>query len=300
MMTKVGFAIPCVYENFLINKILILLLKEHPEYFYENIQIDAIFGNFPYCIWDGGRKFNKYTHATLEEIEEIRNFYNDHNIPLRFIYTNTEITKDNLNDRFCNLVTELCENELNEIVINSSVLEEYIRINYPKYKIISSTTKCLNNIEKTINELNKNYYRVCLDYNLNYNLNFLKSLSNSQKEKVELLVNATCGINCLNRNKHYKLNSISALNYGKDYALDFCNLKGRHLYPCEPRLTGAIPIDDILTTYKDLGIMHFKLEGRSNTPLLHILNIIRFLIKPEYQLFVISIIYNKFEKESDL
>lgn len=299
MQEKLGFAIPGAYENFLINKELIILMQQSPEFFYEDVKIDAIFGNFPYCIWDGGRKFKFYTHATIEEIEAITNFYNSYNIPLRFIYTNTIIQEENLNDRFCNLVTAICENNLNEIVVNSKVLEDYLRVTYPKYKIISSTTKCLSNIESAINELNQDYYRVCIDYNLNYNLEFLKNLSIEQKEKTELLVNATCGVNCQNRSKHYKLNSIAALNYGKDYSLDFCNLQCKHLWPHDVHSTNTVLINDILTTYKNLGIRHFKLEGRSNTPLIHLLNCINYLVKPEYQFLVISIIYSKFEREKN-
>ena len=40
--------------------------------------------------------------------------------------------------------------KINEVLINSELLEDYIRKNYPKFKIISSTTKGLNQ-----NQLNK-------------------------------------------------------------------------------------------------------------------------------------------------
>jgi len=46
MKNKIGFAIPGMYENFLSNTILIKLMKQYPEAFYDNINIDAIFGNF--------------------------------------------------------------------------------------------------------------------------------------------------------------------------------------------------------------------------------------------------------------
>lgn len=299
---KIGLAIPCVYENFFINKYLILLMQHSPEYFYENIKIDAIFGNFPYCIWDGGRKAINYTYATIEEIKQICLFYNNYDIPIRFIYTNNQIQKEHLDNRFCNLVTSICENNLNEIVINSPILEEYIRKTYPSYKIISSTTKCLTDKTLVLNELNKeDYYRVCLDYNLNYDIDFLNNLNEQQKNKVELLANALCGINCTNRINHYKLNSLSALHYGKNYELDYCNLINRHhLYPCESQLSSMINIQQILTTYKNIGIKHFKLEGRLNTPIVHILNIIRYLVKPEYQLYIISEIYSKMERNNIL
>ena len=108
----------------------------------------------------------------------IKNFYNDkEKLPMRFIFTNSQLKEEHLSDRFCNLITEICENDLNEIVVNSPLLEDYIRTNYPKYKIISSTTKCLKNVDEANNELNNDYFRVCLDYNLNHNFKFLDSLT---------------------------------------------------------------------------------------------------------------------------
>jgi hypothetical protein len=38
--------IPGLYENYKINILFLELLKYHPEYFYDNINIKAIFGNF--------------------------------------------------------------------------------------------------------------------------------------------------------------------------------------------------------------------------------------------------------------
>jgi hypothetical protein len=71
MTNKIGFAIPGLYENFKINKIFIDFKKNYPECFYEDIKIDAVFGNFQFCIWDGGRIFDKYVHATIEQVKEI-------------------------------------------------------------------------------------------------------------------------------------------------------------------------------------------------------------------------------------
>ena len=296
-MQKIGFSLPGLYENFIINKLLILTFYEHPEYFNDNIQIDAVFGNFQWCIWDGGRYFDEYNQASLEDIQMIYNFFKQHKIPMRFIYTNTELKPDHLKDRFCNLVTAVCEDELNEIVINSPILEEYLRINYPKYNFISSTTKCLTNQDLVKKELDKDYLRVCLDYNFNHNFNFLNNLTNSQKEKVELLINVVCGPNCQNRIQHYKLNSLYNLNYGKTYQIDYCTLCAPHLLPYDTKVSNEITIDEI-KKYVDIGIVHFKLEGRRSEPLTHLISCVKYLIKPEYQFFVIGKIYYEFEKET--
>ena len=297
MTNKVGFAIPGLYENFKINKLFIEFQKENPECFYEDIKIDAVFGNFQFCIWDGGRIFDFYQHATIEQVQNIQHFFNDeNNIPIRFVYTNNQLKEKDLNNRFCNLVTEICENELNEIVINSPLLEDYLRNKFPKYKFISSTTKCLKKQDNAKEELNKeDYYKVCLDYNLNHNLNFLQTLNQEEKEKVEFLVNPICGANCKNRKKHYKLNSIFSLTYGKQYRLDNCAIPGHSVYPFDPNKRNELLIDDILNIYKPMGFYSYKIEGRTFNPLLHLENCIKYFIKPEYYLFAISTIYERFE-----
>ena len=286
MEKEIGFAIPGMYENFIINRILINLKRDYPYCFYDNIKFDAFFGNFQYCLWDGGRVFTKYQHATIEQIKEIQSFYNEkHHLPIRFIYTNNQLSEKDLTDKFCNLVTEYCENDLNEIVVNSPLLEDYLRNKYPKYKFISSTTKCLKNKTDATDELNLDYYKVCLDYNLNYNLDFLKSLSQEQKNKVEFLINPICGANCQNRQRHYKLNSIGALNFGKKFHLDYCNIAGSNLLPIDSKKRNQLSIDDIFTTYVPMGFYSYKLEGRTFAPATHLENCVKYLIKPEYQPF---------------
>lgn len=287
-----GYALNGMYSHYEINKILFKVKELHPECFYDDFYIDAVFGNFQFCIWDGGRIFPTYKHATLEDIEAIKKYYNtDLNIPIRFIYTNTKIEEKHLYDRFCNQVTEICEDEKNEIVVNSPYLEEYLRKTYPKYKFISSTTKCILDKEKTKNLLNnQDYYLICLDYNLNYNIEFLKTLSQLQKDKCEFLVNAICGAGCQNRKKHYDLNSIFSLSYGKKYSLSFCNITVENLYPLEKDTRNRLTYNMIKNIYVPLGFKHFKLEGRTFNNLSYICSCIDYMVKPEYQTFIIDYI----------
>ena len=125
-------------------------------------------------------------------------------IPVRFTFTNCLIEEKHLYDRFCNMVLELLQSKDNEVVIANDLLENYIRKNFPDYKIISSTTKCLTNVNDSLKEISKNYYQICLDYNLNHNMDFLKTIE--EKEKIEFLINAICPPGCPNRKLHYNLN----------------------------------------------------------------------------------------------
>lgn len=286
---SINFILPGMYEH---HKMLFNLLKlkqECPEYFLENLNISAIYGNFQFCIWDGGRIFSNYKHTTREEIKEIQFIYNNiFKVPIRFVFTNSELKEEHLHDRFCNMIMRECENDMNEIVVNSSLLENYIREKYPKYKIISSTTKCLSNPEEFKKEISNNkYYMVCLDYNLNKNLNLLNSLNNEEKIRCEFLVNAVCPSGCPSRKEHYRLNSLFSLSYGKNYKTKVCGIRESHLISNQKTLKNNLSQLECLE-YVKMGFNNFKLEGRTFNKNALAITIIQYIVKPEYQLYVLN------------
>lgn len=295
-----NYMIPGLYENYKMNICFLDFYKKNPTVFKDNINFRCVFGNFLYCSWDGGRIFPNYVnilHSNKEEIEKIQKIYNEtFQLPMRFVFTNKLIEEKDCYDRFNNLVLEICQNDMNEIVINSPILEDYIRKNYPQYKFISSTTKCITNREKAKEEIfNSNYIMTCLDYNLNKDYNFLNSLSQSEKDKVELLINPVCGPACPNRAQHYKLNSLYMLNYGKPYAMRSCIINGSCLLPIDNNV--IITPEEIENYYSPQGFSNFKIEGRTFPPLDLLLNLVKYTVKPEYSYFVISSVmraYNSF------
>jgi len=128
-------------------------------------------------------------------------------------------------------------------------------------------------------------------------LTFLESLTNEQKEKTEFLINPICGAQCQNRSKHYKLNSLYSLTYGKSYKLDFCNITISNLYPLDKYKRNELTPEDIYGKYKDMGFYSYKIEGRTFTYETHLGSIIKYLVKPEYQLFILTVGINILEKE---
>lgn len=283
-----NFILPGFYNHKEMYKKFLNFFYSHKQYFLDNCSIHAIYGNFPYTIWDGGRTFSSYSHATQEEIEELVAFYNKkYNIPIRLIFTNSRIEEKHLHDRFSNIVLELCHNDLNEIVVNSLLLENYIRNNFPKYKIISSTTKCLANPKDSKEELNKNYEMICFDYNLNKNQNFLNSLNLEEKEKSEILVNAICPPHCPSRKEHYNLNSYSYLNYGSHYKTRTCGIYKDNLYPDKEKEKNNLSQEECIE-YSKKGFNNFKLEGRTFSSKTLLLNLVKYMVKPEYQFHVLN------------
>lgn len=273
-----NFYLPDFYNKYNLNLTIIYLLQNHPEYFYENIKIGAIYGAFPAMIWNGGRL--NLTKEKCSNIEFYINTFNNLEIPLRFTLTNNLISKEHLSDKYCNLIMDIANNGYNEIIINSSILEEYLRKKYPNYKYILSTTKCERKISK-INNYCKKYDMVVLDFRDNNNWDLLSQLSSP--EKIEILVNATCDPNCKFRELHYSLiskqnlqNSLPQLQY-----LQSCpsqDITFNKMLSFDSTVTR-----DLIPNYLTLNIKNFKLEGR-NVPIQdNIQNYIYYLIKPEYQ-----------------
>lgn len=290
----INFSLPGLWEHFNLNQFLIEFIKNNPEAKKENININAVYGSFPYSIWDGGRIFyNNFRYASLERIVQIREYLANNNISLRLIFTNPVLNKEHFLDRFCNLVCITCEDEKNEIVINNNDLEDYLRNKYQKFSFISSTTKC-NTIENSVEEIEKDKYKfVCLDYNNNHKLDILNNLNQNEKNKIEFLCNAICPPGCPTRKEHYRLNGLFYLNYLKEYKIPECQIGYNTLHPNVINYKNNISPEEINDYYLN-GFSYFKLEGRTLEYEENLLNYARYLIKPEWQYyFILEGIKNK-------
>ena len=290
----IGFAIPGMYELSHLNFNLLYLLKYKNYYFYPNIKIDAVYGNPQFCIWDGGRVFQQYRHGSIEEISFIIDKYNnEYDIPIRYIFTNPLLKEEHYHDRFCNKIVEIGNNYHNEIVINDNNLMFYLKQIYHNYNFISSTTKCIQKKDLLLQELeNENFNLVCLDYNFNSNLDFLKTFTEKQKEKSELLVNAICPPGCHHRKEHYNLNGLSHLNYGKTYKMSYCGIQEYPLTNSVKNYKNNLSYDDITNFYEPLGFQHYKLEGRTWDELTLALTYCYYFIKDEFHDEAITYLLN--------
>lgn len=270
---------------------LLSLYKNNPSLFYDDIEFNSVFGNFPYFLWDGGRLTvgHKTQLAYLEDILITQYIYNNIlNISMRFVCTNPLIQSKDFSDRFCNLVLSICENNQNGIIINNDELEEYLRNKYPQYYFVSSTTKCLENDNEIIAELEKPYKYICLSYTKNYDMLFLNSLSNNLKNKIELLVNEKCYYKCPKRKQHYidisKSNYYYDSIYGENYDCIFINNPEKVIY------TNKISYNQ-LNNYTEIGINYFKLEGRQQPyDSIFITDLVNYCFKPEWQLMVSKVL----------
>jgi collagenase-like PrtC family protease len=288
-----NFVLPGVAEKFNVNKAIVLLKDMHPEFFYDDVNFRCFYGAFSFSVWNGGRVFGVCRRNFKEDIEMKRDFFNSRGIAIRLTMTNPLITEEHLSDTYCNLVMKMLDNGKNEVLVASPVLEKYIRENYPSFKICSSTTKCLTNLEAARKELNnKDYIQVCLDYNLNHNKTFLEGLTQEEKDQSEFLCNAICPPGCTARKEHYRINGVSTLNGNKNFTMPECTIDGSTCGQAALHYKNNITPQEIESYYEPLGFSNFKLEGRTLPDSELLLNYVRYLIKPEYYFTALDILFD--------
>ena len=167
---KINFYLPDFYFKHDLNIEFITIFKEHPEYFYDNVEIGSIYGSFPSAIWNGGRVMHGM--CLSEKINNIISNFNNLDMPLRFTFTNSLLEEKHIYDTYCNLIMEYANNGKNEVLTNSIILENYLRENYPNFKYIASTTQGLRDIDK-INKACDKYDLVVTDSRDNRDFNLL-------------------------------------------------------------------------------------------------------------------------------
>lgn len=289
-MDKAYFHLPGIFEFYDFYSHFLFLFFNDRGKFNDWAEIGSIFGAPRDSLWSGGR--NKISMDDTEN--SVRKLMFATGVSCRLTFTNSLLIEDHLLDAHCNETLKKFYHSNNGVIVCSDLLEEYIRKNYPLYKIISSTTKCIRDKKEVLAELEKDYETVVLDYNFNKDFNFLKSLPN--KEKCELLINAVCVPHCPRRKQHYELISKIALHQEQEQDFFQCDAS-RNLFYQAMQSPLFISKDDIQNVYIPMGFQHFKIEGRTTQidDLIEIL--LYYLVKPEYQIEIRERLYY-FEREA--
>lgn len=270
----------CYFRLF--NQVIMNLMKDYPDKFRDGYRIGSVYGTFPGAIWNGGRAVFGLTGKN--DIISTLKLYNDRNIPVRFTWTNSLIEEKHTYDTYCNLIMKLADNGLNQVLVNTPVLEEYIRREYPNYKLISSTTKRITGMDDLKKELEKDYYLVVLDYDLNHNEEVLKEIE-PYADKVEILVDEVCYPGCTQRAQHYRQQSQMQLEFDVNTGFPCPNhTQQRAFKECMDR-PSFISKDEI-QDYIDRGFVNFKLVGRG-LPMEYVKDsVIYYMVKDEEQDFI--------------
>lgn len=287
----IWFHIPDFANHLRLNTLIVNSISDAPEMFYDGLKIASVYGNFGGTLWNGGRYLGG--GIELNNAKKVLEIFNSRKVPLRFTFTNPLIEKKHLGDSFCNQILRLASNGINEVIVMSPVLEEYIRENYPNYPITSSTCKQIRNMDDVNAELAKDYKYVVLDYNFNNKFDLLEQIEEKNRSRCEILVNACCIPNCPRRGEHYRTigqDQINESEHKKNYLskkpyerIPFqCEYMNNTIYDITSYQTYVSP-QDIFEKYLPMGFNNFKIEGRTVSDVTLLETYIHYMVKPEYR-----------------
>lgn len=267
----------------LLNHVLINTMRNYPDKFRDGYKIGSVYGTIPGAIWNGGRAV--FGISTKADIEKVITSYNQKGIPARFTWTNSLLTEDHLRDTYCNMIMKIADNGLNQVLVNRPVLEEYIRREYPRYPIISSTTKRIVDISQLKEEIEKDYFLVVLDYDMNRNEEVISQLE-PVAGKVEILVNEICYPGCKKREEHYRDESRSQLEFDNRTTFRCPNhsQEKRTFEECMKR--PAFMTNEEIERYIERGFCNFKIVGRGLPQQFVLDSYLYFLVKDSERDFI--------------
>lgn len=278
----VKWHLPGFCVNFYLNQIVINLMKEYPKSFRDNYVPGSVYGTFPGAIWNGGRAV--FGISAKGDMEKIIKTYERFNVPVRFTWTNPLIDEEKVHDTYCNLIMRLANSGKNEVLVNSPVLEDYLRTNYSNFGFISSTTKRITDLDELKNEFEKDYKLVVLDYDLNKNEDVLKALE-PYADRVEILVDEICFPGCEKRKKHYEDEARAQIEFERGTGFPCPNrTKAPSFSECMKR--PSFISNEEIGKYIERGFCNFKLVGRGLPQEMVVESYLYFLVKDEEREFI--------------
>ena len=287
---KAFYHLPGLFEFYDLYRAFLPLYRDHREYFYDWCEIGSIYGAPQDSLWGGGRV--GFGDASPRDVVSLMEEYG---ISARLTFSNSLLTQEHLSDKRCNSLCELFAkgSTPNGIIICSDILIDYIKKNYPSFYLVSSTTKVITDFELFKNELDREEFRfVVPDFRLNKEIDKLRSLTDTQKQKVEFLCNECCSFDCSARKKCYE--NVSRKSLGEDVEDHRCispdAAKG-YRFSEAMKNPGFIGISDITDIYLPMGFDNFKIEGRSLGSAVILEFLLYYMTRPEHQLKVREEIY---------
>lgn len=279
---KLLFSIPDFFGQFQLNMMLITMMKEHPEYFMDDVVIDSVYGSFPGCIWNSGRAY--MGQADYENITGTVGNFNQQGVSVRFTFTNSLVKAEHVGDYYCNAILKACaklvpDGPKNGVNVNANVLARHIKEKYPDYYLMWSTTKVMDSIGY-VNELSKDRITV-LNYNFNNKDEAIDALL--YPKNIEVLVNEACIDDCPNRQEHYAaINNLQLIQPSTPFRCPH-GAECYYYYETVPTRHHHITPEMCREYYLPRGINKFKIAGRHDSSINLIENYVIYLCKPEWK-----------------
>ena len=260
-------------------KFLLEQKEKYPFAFYENREIVEMYDAFPGAIWNGRTILAGRVFLGIQEINDVRQQIENLGIGFNLTWNNHLIDEYELNDKFCNLITEIFHNGKHSITVGNDLMLKYLKNNFPNFSYYQSVIQSANNINFVHND---DYDIQLISTKLNNNWDYLNGISIKDRPRIEFLCDESCFPECPKLH-HYDLVNYCAKNYAREATVEpvQCPVDWRFNSYNRARWPITINPDDI-PKYLELGFQHFKIEGRGASTIPLFYRICKYLIKPAY------------------
>ena len=278
-MNKKLFKLPGLFEKFDLIKKVIEVYNAYPFVFKEGYIIDSVYGSNGGSL-NGGRAISECKH----NIKDILYFCEQNNVLPTIIMSNTLVTYEEAahDANATKIINNFNVSTTNFCVANNEVERWLLDNGVASCNIISSTTKCLD--KKDLEKETKAHGLVVLPENLINRFDIISKLPIETRSKLEVIVNSACPLNCMTRKKHYDYMSRIALKEKvPKFVCPNYNYAGNgFLY--ELFNTPQFVSNKMINKYIELGINHFKIQGRTDSDYNLIETFAYYLVKDRYKI----------------
>ena len=271
----IQIALPMFFTNFKFNQSFISFCNLFPESLKIPVNFSSVYGNFPYCYFEGNINNNYGSLALYEDFSKI-SFLSLK--PIRFDCSNIFITLDDLFNNQLNTFLKLNEMPCNTIEISNLSILNNFKEKFPNFNFILS--KNINLISPASEEIYQEFIKSNLFTLIELPSSFKANVANLHlpKNKIEFTILERC--KCYNNNE---INNCAMIEHKNQI-----NFSNKTIYNDCSKLNDY---NDITIDYNEfemlisLGYKNFKIDTCPLNQLLNFNNyLIKFFIKPEYQL----------------
>lgn len=275
----INFILPNFFENYMINHFLLYQSKVvRAPVFKTDLQFTYVSGSFPFSSWNGGLNNNK---GVVFPLYSEYSLYEKVMVPIRFNCNNVCLEQFDYTDEHMNVILKINENGANTIEITNLELMMYIAEKYPLYKFIFSERADLIK-PYTIEDINEvsqleQFDIIKIPQRFNTQIDELKQIQ--KKNKVEIIVNTRCPLNC----EHYNQCSIKEDEEQNIFISNGTIENCQKNISFTTSLNQAISLKDITEIYEPLGFRNFSMLPILNTHKFeNVLVFFKYFFKEEY------------------
>jgi hypothetical protein len=274
---KIKYTLPDFADSFQFNLVFVKLVKSNPVLLQDNVVIDSVYGCFPNCSLNGGRPFVRepYSHFL---IEDTFSSFAKLGVKCRLTLTNMLARKGDFQDSYNIDILEAAQKYGAEAIVYSDMVRDYVKEHYG-LKCVLSTTRLIDDIDE-FNAMTRLYDYVVLNYNHGKDRTFIDAIKD--KDKVEVMVNEYCALNCPRRQEHYLHNSEDQVNNVlRPYD---CYANKIPVFLEHPSSDPVFFTDnEVVALHEETGIEYFKIVGRGIPFNVVLESYVYYLIKPEFR-----------------